>query len=127
MEKLCCSHLVRRGRTLICPLSLTTALSLLQQIKFLSGVHVDDWFPEDLVQEYLMESRYQDYSLSYYDPYQGNHCAVGTFAAGLPVVATPFGPTGAHLGKISSLRTGVSFRLGASLLTVLLSVSFHVY
>ncbi|GJJ69689.1 hypothetical protein EMPS_02037 [Entomortierella parvispora] len=73
------------------------AVSINDSIKFLSGAHVDDWFPEDLVHEYLMESRYEDYALAFYDPYQGNHCAVGSFAAGLPVVATPYGPTGAHL------------------------------
>lgn len=62
-------------------------------------MHVNDWFPEDLVHDYLEESKYQDYTLAYYDAYQGNHCAVGYFAGGLPVLAAPYGPTGADLGK----------------------------
>ncbi|KAG0044610.1 TATA box-binding protein-associated factor RNA polymerase I subunit C [Gryganskiella cystojenkinii] len=71
--------------------------TLNNSIRFLSSVHVNDWFPEDIVHDVLAESSYQDFNLAYYDPYQGNHCAVGYFAGGLPVVATPYGPTGADL------------------------------
>ncbi|KAF9115013.1 hypothetical protein BGX27_009232 [Mortierella sp. AM989] len=49
-----------------------------------------------LLHEIIAESGYEDYKLSYYDPFVGNLCAVGRFMD-LPIVVTPEGRTGADL------------------------------
>ncbi|KAI8596467.1 hypothetical protein EDD21DRAFT_2722 [Dissophora ornata] len=72
--------------------------SINNSIQYLEAVFTEDGLTNDvpLLYSIISESGYQDYSLSYYDPFMGNVCATGQFI-GLPIVATPGGPTGADL------------------------------
>lgn len=68
-------------------------------MSYLTANNPHEWFHDTTMQESLAEDAYEDFALSIYDPFQGNVCAVGSFI-GLPVVATPSGPTGSDLSII---------------------------
>ncbi|KAF9421318.1 hypothetical protein BGZ94_008868 [Podila epigama] len=74
----------------------TTKAHFDSYISFLDTIVPEDPMPKDLLEELLNESQQEDFDQSQYDPYQGNLCAVGSYL-GLPVFATPSGPTGASL------------------------------
>ncbi|KAF8981574.1 hypothetical protein BGZ46_002556 [Entomortierella lignicola] len=66
-------------------------------IRFIESALVDDRLSDvPLLYEIITESGYEDYKLSFYDPFIGNLCAVGRFVD-LPIVVTPDGRTGADL------------------------------
>lgn len=68
-------------------------------MSYLAANNPHDWFFDTAMQEGLAESSFEDFALSIYDPFQGNVCAASSFI-GLPVVATPAGPTGSDLSII---------------------------
>jgi hypothetical protein len=68
-------------------------------MSYLTANNPHEWFHDTSMQESLAEDAYENFALSIYDPFQGNVCAVGSFI-GLPVVATPSGPTGTDLSII---------------------------
>ncbi|KAF9146514.1 TATA box-binding protein-associated factor RNA polymerase I subunit C [Mortierella sp. GBA39] len=70
-----------------------------QGISYLMANNPHEWFFDTAMQEGLAESSYDDFALSVYDPFQGNVCTTSNFI-GLPVVATPTGPTGSDLSII---------------------------
>ncbi|KAG0070376.1 TATA box-binding protein-associated factor RNA polymerase I subunit C [Linnemannia elongata] len=70
-----------------------------QDMSYLAANNPHDWFFDTAMQEGLAESSFEDFALSIYDPFQGNVCAASSFI-GLPVVATPAGPTGSDLSII---------------------------
>ncbi|KAF9302467.1 hypothetical protein BGZ74_005316 [Mortierella antarctica] len=65
-------------------------------VRFIDAVFPDDPFPDDLLVDVLKEATKHDFELNQYDPYQGNVCVTGQYL-GLPVIATPTGPTAASL------------------------------
>ncbi|KAG0331936.1 hypothetical protein BG000_010476, partial [Podila horticola] len=65
-------------------------------VRFIDAVFPDDPFPDDLLVDILKEATKHEFELNQYDPYMGNVCATGQYL-GLPVVATPTGPTAASL------------------------------
>ncbi|KAF9150551.1 TATA box-binding protein-associated factor RNA polymerase I subunit C [Linnemannia schmuckeri] len=68
-------------------------------MSYLTANNPHEWFHDTAMQEGLAESAYEDFALSIYDPFQGNVCAASSFI-GLPVIATPSGPTGSDLSII---------------------------
>ncbi|KFH72734.1 hypothetical protein MVEG_03023 [Podila verticillata NRRL 6337] len=70
-------------------------------VRFIDAVFPDDPFPEDLLVDVLKEATKHEFELNQYDPYMGNVCATGQYL-GLPVIATPAGPTAASLGTLNN-------------------------
>ncbi|KAG0377694.1 TATA box-binding protein-associated factor RNA polymerase I subunit C [Mortierella sp. AD032] len=73
--------------------------ALWQSIEFLSSNNPQEYLYNSAIQDSLAENAYEDFVLSIYDPFQGNACAVANFV-GLPILATPSGPTGSDLAII---------------------------
>ncbi|KAF9132855.1 TATA box-binding protein-associated factor RNA polymerase I subunit C [Mortierella sp. 14UC] len=67
-----------------------------QAMEYLGSNNPQEWLYDTSMQDSLAESAYEDFVLSIYNPFQGNVCAVASFV-GLPVIATPGGPTGSDL------------------------------
>ncbi|KAG0254662.1 hypothetical protein BG011_005606 [Mortierella polycephala] len=70
--------------------------SLRNDVPYLATAYMEDGMQGDILREALMDAGHEDYALSYYDPFMGNVCATGNYV-GLPIVATPSGPTGSEL------------------------------
>ncbi|KAG0009146.1 hypothetical protein BGZ80_002694, partial [Entomortierella chlamydospora] len=67
------------------------------EIRFLESTFEGDRITDvPLLYDIIAESGYEDYKLSFYDPFIGNLCATGRFVD-LPIVVTPGGRTGAEL------------------------------
>ncbi|KAG0328826.1 hypothetical protein BG004_002458, partial [Podila humilis] len=65
-------------------------------IRFIETEFTEDPFPDTLLRDILKNDSWDDFKHSQYDPCMGNVCATGQFL-GLPVIATPSGPTAASL------------------------------
>ncbi|KAF9178019.1 hypothetical protein BGZ50_008128 [Haplosporangium sp. Z 11] len=70
--------------------------ALRSDVPYLATAYMEDGMQGDILREALMDAGHEDYALSYYDPFMGNVCATGNYV-GLPIVATPSGPTGSEL------------------------------
>ncbi|KAF9973652.1 hypothetical protein BGZ65_009145 [Modicella reniformis] len=75
------------------------------QIQYVETEIADSGAADDVpfLTNIIGEAEYQEYDLSYYDPFMGNLCAVGQFID-LPIVATPDGPGGSDLAITLALH-----------------------